>query len=200
MIFLADRKNAPYGTKTKDELIELVSRDILRLDSYGCRKILIACCTASTVHPYLPEKLKNISTPIIIPTAMAAGGGKRIAVIATRHTVNDSAFSKALSMLSPASSVFEIEAGELVTLAEGGCRDGKLNRANLKIINNITEKIKATDPDTLILGCTHFSHFERTFTELLPNVRIVSSAREGASALIGKIKPKAESGRTQYTE
>ena len=29
--FFADRKNAPYGTKTKKELIKLVKADILKL-------------------------------------------------------------------------------------------------------------------------------------------------------------------------
>ena len=40
--FLADRKNAPYGTKGKDELIRLVSADISKLRRAGAEKILMA--------------------------------------------------------------------------------------------------------------------------------------------------------------
>ena len=43
--YLADRKNAPYGTKSERELKLLVRRDIARLRELGAEKILIACCT-----------------------------------------------------------------------------------------------------------------------------------------------------------
>ncbi len=200
IVYLADRKNAPYGTKTKEELIRLVESDVKRLSEYGCERILIACCTASTVHPHLPKELREISIPIIAPTAKAASGRESIAVIATRHTVSSSAFAKALSDISPTSAAAEIEAGELVTLVESGGRDGHLSDDQIKTIKNIADRIKTHDPDTLILGCTHFSHLEKTFAELLPDLKIISSAREGAMALINEIRPKYESGISRYTE
>ena len=48
MIYLADKENAPYGTKTEDELVALVREDVKRLRELGAEKILMACCTAST--------------------------------------------------------------------------------------------------------------------------------------------------------
>ncbi len=200
IVYLADRKNAPYGTKTKEELISLVSRDIKRLRAYGCNKILIACCTASTVYPHLSSAERKISMPIILPVARAAASGKRISVIATRHTVAVSAFSHAISEISPDSEVFEAETGELVTLTEDGGRDGALTDKQMATVKNITEKIKANNPDTLILGCTHFCHLEKTFGELLPKVKIVSSAREGAMSLINTARQKSENGKICYTE
>ncbi len=200
IVYLADRKNAPYGTKEKDVLIKLVSNDIQRLREYGSDRILIACCTASAVYPYLSEDLKKISLPIITPTAMAASEGKRVAVIATRHTVKESAFAAALGSISPLSSVFEIEAGELVGLVEEGGRDGFLTEKQTETVKKTAKKIKATDPDTLILGCTHFSHLEKTFKKLLSNVRIISAAREGAAELVKSVKPGVERGVSRYTE
>ena len=50
--FLADRENAPYGTKSKNEIISLSKRNIKRLRDAGADKILIACCTASAVYPF----------------------------------------------------------------------------------------------------------------------------------------------------
>jgi hypothetical protein len=41
VLFLPDRKNAPYGTKTKNELIPLVERDIEILLSRGADTVLI---------------------------------------------------------------------------------------------------------------------------------------------------------------
>lgn len=200
IIYLADRKNSPYGTKTKDELISLVSNDIIRLRSYGCRLCLIACCTASSVYNSLNKELKYISRPIILPAARAAASGKRITVIATRHTVNSGAFKYEISRLCPA-EVTEICAQELVSLVESGQRDGCLTPEGLKTVFNISEKVKSSMPDTLVLGCTHFSHLEKSLTAFLPQVRIVNSAREGAIALCSEIKSeKKERGACLYTE
>ena len=72
MVYLADRSNAPYGTKSERELVFLVREDIRRLRELGCEKILVACCTASTVVSLLSEAERRICTPIILPTARAA--------------------------------------------------------------------------------------------------------------------------------
>ena len=91
-IYLSDRKNAPYGTKSEDEIIALTRADIKRLKNAGARKILIACCTASSIHHKLDDEERQISLPIITPAAeIAAKSAKRILVIATEHTAKSSA-------------------------------------------------------------------------------------------------------------
>ena len=71
-IYLTDRKNLPYGTKSEGELVLLVSENIRKLRLVGCEKILLACCTASTIHPLLPKEYKELSLPIIGAAARAA--------------------------------------------------------------------------------------------------------------------------------
>ena len=51
--FIADTKNAPYGTKTREEIISYAKINIQRLKAIGAKKILIACCTASMFYPFL---------------------------------------------------------------------------------------------------------------------------------------------------
>ncbi len=200
IVYLADRKHAPYGTKTKEELISLATKDILRLKSYGARLILIACCTASTVYPYLDKELRDISMPIITPASKIAAKGQRIAVIATEYTVKSAAFSKEISRFSD-SKVFEIPASELVTIVEGGERDGLITEKGKNAVFAVSEKIKKAFPDTLVLGCTHFSHLKKSFQAFLPDVRIVNAAEEGALALCSEILPEAhERGVCIYTE
>ena len=200
IVYLADRKNAPYGTKTKEELISLVTRDIMRLSGYGCRLCLIACCTASTVYTSLPAELRYISRPIITSAAKEASKGKSIAVIATAHTVDSGEFSKEIRRFSNAKTT-EICTQELVGLVESGERDGKLTKKGYDTLNKIIEKIKAVSPDTLVLGCTHFSHLYESFSAFLPDVRIISAAREGAEDLCKEIIPaQRERGVCLYTE
>jgi glutamate racemase len=61
IVYLADYKNAPYGTKGEGELVPIISENIERLLSLGCERVLIACCTASAMHRLLPEKIREKS-------------------------------------------------------------------------------------------------------------------------------------------
>ena len=198
MVYMADRKNAPYGTKTKEEIIALTKADIKRLKAVGATRILIACCTASSVYDCLDGEEKEISLPIIKPAAeKAARGARGIAVIATEGTVRSGAFSYELSRLTDA-PVSEFACQRLVALVEGGCRDGRLNGECQGELDRIAELVKAVGADTLILGCTHFSHLENELRQRC-GVRTVSPAREGAIALVKQIKNfRKENGRTIY--
>lgn len=204
IIYLADRKNAPYGTKTKEELIPLVSEDIRRLSAMGAERILIACCTASAVYPLLDSVLQKAATPIIIPSASeAAALGERITVIATEYTAKSLAFTKAIIAKNPRAEVTEISAQRLVALVEGGASDGALDESSERTVERIAERIRATHPEVLILGCTHFSHLSWELSDRLPCVKTVTPAIVGAREFVKKyIEEKntvsRERGRTVY--
>ena len=185
--FFADRKNAPYGTKSKHELIKLVKQDIRILKENQASKILMACCTASTVYSELSAKERSVCVPIIAPTAKAAidaAKRKRIAVIATRYTVSSHAFRNEILRLSEDSYVFEKEAQYMVDVAERMkigimptlCERAKI-RETLKIIKN-------EDVDLLILGCTHFSLLGTVISEECEDLVLIDSAKEGAKSIL----------------
>lgn len=185
IVYLADRKNAPYGIKGRDELIELVKNDIKTLQALGASDILIACCTASTVYPFLDEEARRRTIPIIEPAADSSAGLRRITVIATEHTAKSRAFGKAITERSPDTSVLEISAQPLVSMVECGSRDGGLSRECEEYLKKTASIVRDFGSDGLILGCTHFSHLENTLREYLPEVKIISPAREGAKKLVG---------------
>ena len=198
IIYLADRKNAPYGTKTKEEILKFTKNNIELLKNYGARKILIACCTASTLYDLLDREEKEISTPIIAPTAkkVAKIGGK-VAVIATEHTARCGAFSREIAKISDA-SVVEMAEQRLVSIVEGGNRDGALSPEGEEYLSRLAERIERTEANTLILGCTHFSHLEGELKRRLPKINIVSPAREGAKEIVKNILRKSECGKDIY--
>ena len=47
-IYLADSKNAPYGQKSKQEIIALSMKNTELLLEMGCKLIVVACNTATT--------------------------------------------------------------------------------------------------------------------------------------------------------
>ena len=188
LAFLADRKNSPFGEKSPEKIARITERGIKRLSSMGCDSVLIACCTASTMYARLPEELKRISLPIITPAAIECRGSRRVVVIATEHTARCGAFSLEIAKYSNA-SVKEVPMQDLVHSIEWGL-DTK------KHIKEITELCR--DADTLILGCTHFSHLLDTLRAMMPEKKIISPAHLGAEA-ITKIKTDRGCGRDIYT-
>ncbi len=198
LTLLIDRKRAPYGTKTKEELIEITRENAERLLSLGAERVLLACCTASTVWKELPTHIKERTIPIIEPTARRASGlteNGRIAVIATEATVRSGKWEE---MLHP-NKVFALALGGLVALIEGGAHDGHLGAAERSALRDMLRPLASVGADTLILGCTHFPAL---MGEIRGDVKkygikhIVSSAKEGAGELLLKISDTSGHGET----
>lgn len=184
IVYLADAKNAPYGTKNEDEILTLVKRDIKILRNRGASLLLIACCTASTVYGRLSSEEQRICLPIISPAARVAAKHRSVAVIATDATVRSRAFSRAIRAENPECRVTEIAAQPLVSFVEEGARDGRLSVECESFLCGLAQRIALSECEALVLGCTHFSHLEGELSSRLAGTRIISPAREGARALL----------------
>lgn len=199
--YLADRENAPYGTKSNEQILCCVKRNLQRLRGLGAEKILIACCTASTLYSRLTSEEREISIPIIIPAANKAvevTENRRIAVIATRATVRSRAFSRAISARCDRCKTLECDAQALVGMVEGGARgNAPLSEPDARALFEILRPINSFEADTLILGCTHFPHIKEHIAALLPCVRLISPSLEGALELAKSTVTK-ENGKTVY--
>ena len=176
--FFADRRNAPYGTKSREELIGLVMRDIDILREHGATDILMACCTASTVYSELPENYREGVIPIICATAeyaVRSSVNKAIGVIATEATVRSGAFESELRSFCGAVRVLSHAAPELVSAIESKKGvDSVLLERELAFLDG-------GGTDTVILGCTHFAAIESEIRKRGYNT--VNSARIGAEML-----------------
>ena len=199
MIYLADREHAPYGTKSEEEILSLAENCIKRLITAGAERILIACCTASTLHSRLTEGARRIATPIIAPAARAAQrvSRGRIAVIATEATVRSHAFRRAI-LGEGRCEVAEYATQELVAMVESGASDRKpLTLGERSTLSRLLAPIKASRADTLILGCTHFPHLRGHIASMLPEVKLISPSREGALEIARSTEDRG-GGRTIF--
>lgn len=185
LIYLIDRNNAPYGVKSEKELVEITKTNIKTLTGMGCRRVLIACCTASTVHNLLPDKEKSVSIPIINAVAKESvrrSEKKRIGVIATEHTVSSHAFKDALANCY----VKELALSRLVEMIDDGLSDVTVTKKDEEILEDMLTPILTADIDTLILGCTHFPALTGTIEKISAKhgkIRLIDSAMVGANIL-----------------
>lgn len=186
IILLSDRINAPYGTKDRAELIRIAEGNIRHLLSLGASRVLIGCCTASTVYPYLDDFCKSVSIPIIEPIASAAAGAtknRRIGIIATEATIRSGAFRDAI-LSRGEYEITELALQWLVGAIEGGLSDESFTECDRKRLENSLSGLARCGIDTLILGCTHFPSVSGLISEILGDgIRLISSSYEGANYL-----------------
>ena len=188
ILYRGDLPNAPYGTRTKEELVPILKENLSRFQTLGCQYVLIACMTASSIIPYLPEEEKRIVYPIIDYVGQRTVDltkNRRVGVVSTSRTMKEGRLKNYL--ISRGISVTESEADALVPLAERG-QTSPEDAAVKDAVQRATEIHRRAGVDTLVLGCTHFPYFTEAFREAMgEGVELVSSAEVGADGFLKQI-------------
>ena len=146
-IYFGDNKNLPYGSKTKEQLLELSSNAVEFLLSKQVDIIIIACGTASsTVYEDLKQKYQIPIYDIITPTITYINNSEyeKVGLIATEATIKSNKFKEKITK-----ELYEQSCPLFVPFIEGD----KTIDIN-KVLNEYLKEIK--DLDAIILGCTHY--------------------------------------------
>ena len=175
-IYLADSKNAPYGKKTKEEIISLSVKNTELLLNKGCKLIVVACNTATTnAIEYLRN---NYSIPFIgiepaIKPAALFSQTKNIGILATKGTLSSELFAKTSLKHAKEVNVIEQEGKGLVELIEAG----NIRSEEIKsLLNNYLQPMLHENIDKLILGCTHYHYLIPAIKEIVgKDVSIIDS-------------------------
>ena len=154
-LYFGDSANAPYGSRTTEEVRELTLRAAERLMGRGIKALVIACNTAtSAAIGALREKYPDTIVVGIEPALKLAADRfptGRIGIMATQVTLREEKLSH-LSERFPNVQVTKIPAPGLVELIEQGKANAPETEAFLrKILTPYAGKL-----DALVLGCTHY--------------------------------------------
>ena len=167
VIYFGDTINAPYGNKSKDEVIKLTYQGIKTLIENGATEIISACNSVS-VSLVLPMfDLLKLSPDNIIemvgPTVeeFANNNYGKTLLLATNVTIESSLYQNAFSLINKTIETKSIP--ELAGLIEvqAGQRDIK------EVITEAFKQINLDEIDTIILGCTHYPLVKDLFIESL---------------------------------
>jgi len=177
-IYLADSKNAPYGDKTKAQIVDLSTKNTELLIEKGCKLIVVACNTATTnAIKTLREKYQVpfIGIEPAIKPASLNTRTKAVGILATKGTLTSELFNKTSDLYSRGIKVIEKVGNGLVERIERGDTNSEDMKALLK--NYLQPMIKA-QIDYLVLGCTHYPYLIPLLLELLPkHVKIIDSGK-----------------------
>lgn len=175
-IYLADSKNAPYGDKSKEEIIALSKKNTELLIELGCKLIVVACNTATTnAIDYLRS---NYSLPFVgiepaIKPAALQTKTKSIGILATKGTLSSALFSKTSKDFTQDIRVTEVVGEGIVTLIEAGQLESEAMTALLK---KYMAPMLANNIDSLVLGCTHYPYLIPQLKKLVPQeIQIIDS-------------------------
>jgi len=177
VIYYADSKNCPYGTKSEDEVIELSKRITEFLLKKDVKLIIVACNTATAAA--IDFLRKNFTIPFIgiepaIKPAASNSKTKSVAVLATEGTFNGRLYNETSKRFASDTNI-EIIIGEgLVEIVEEGKIDEKKSFEHVKLL--LKPYINSTI-DHLVLGCTHYPFLLPVFTKLFSDeVQIINPA------------------------
>jgi glutamate racemase len=183
-LYLGDTARLPYGTKSSDTIVRYALQAATLLQQRGIAALVVACNTASSVAlPALREKFSGLPVIGVVEPGAAAAclatRSGRVAVLATEGTVRGGAYLKAIHALRPDVQVSQLACQVLVALAEEGWHDNDVTLAAVR--RYLQPLLAAAQPDTLVLGCTHFPLFSGVIARVCgADVRIVDSAQTTA--------------------
>ena len=122
-IYLADSANAPYGEKSKEEIVRLSIKNTEYLLKRNCKIIVVACNTATTNAIDYLRSHYNVPfigiEPAIKPAALQTKT-KKVGVLATKGTLSSSLFHNTSKLFADGITVLEQEGKGLVELIEAG--------------------------------------------------------------------------------
>jgi len=190
-IYLADSKNAPYGEKSKKEIIALSKKNTELLLELNCKIIVVACNTATTNA--IKELRATYDIPFIgIEPAIkpAANNSKTqtIGILATKGTLSSELFNKTIELYQDTKIVEQIGHGLVELIENGAINSNEMEKLLQSYLTPMIEK----NIDYLVLGCSHYPYLIPKIKTILPKyIQIIDSgeavARQTQAILKGKI-------------
>jgi len=171
--YVADTKNAPYGAKSTQEIINY-SIDITQylIDTYKIDALVVACNTATIASiKRLREQFPNltiIGTEPAIKPACKLTQTKTIGVMATKATLQGEKYNKLSSKLQDEYGVEIIQKAciGLVEQIEAGEIDTPKTE---KMLQEWLEPMNKAGVDAIVLGCTHYPLVSKKILEIMSN-------------------------------
>lgn len=189
-IYLADSKNAPYGQKSKEEIIALSMKNTDFLLQMNCKLIVVACNTATTNA--IKELREKYDVPFIgiepaIKPAATNSKTQTIGILATQGTLNSELFHRTVQKYENTKIIEQVGHG-LVQLIE----DGKINSAEMtQLLHSYLTPMMEANIDYLVLGCSHYPYLIPQIRKILPeNIQIIDSGEAVAKQTQNLLKEK----------
>lgn len=157
LTYLGDGKNCPYGGRPKEEITRFAMEAVERLVDEDVKLVVVGCNTATTAAI---EQLRArwSDMPIVglepaVKPACLQSKSRRIAVLATEHSLRSDMFLATASRYASDVEVLKVVGEGFVELVERGAeRSAEAEAA----VRRVIEPLLSEGIDKIVLGCTHY--------------------------------------------
>lgn len=174
-IYLADSRNAPYGQKSKEEIIALSIKNTEFLLEKNAKIIVVACNTATT------NAIKELRTkydipfigiePAIKPAALHSKT-QTIGILATQGTLSSELFNKTLEIYQETKIIEQVGHGLVELIENGAIQSPEMTQ----LLQSYLQPMIEANIDYLVLGCSHYPYLIPQIKKILPgHIQIIDS-------------------------
>ncbi|MGA7885692.1 MAG: glutamate racemase [Acidobacteriaceae bacterium] len=193
-LYLGDTARLPYGAKSRATVARYAASSAKFLVEQGAEFLVIACNTASALA--LDAIRDAASVPVLGVVETGANAAevnsttRDVMVIATAATVESHAYAAACS--ARGLRAIEKACPLLVPLVEEGWIEHPVTAEVLRIyLAELMAQAREAqlDPDTLVLGCTHYPLLRAQIERCVPEtLRVIDSAAVTAAQVDRKLR------------
>ncbi len=182
-LYLGDTLHFPYGEKSPEEVTRCASEAVSLIQKkWAPKAIVVACNTISvTALPKLRELFPNLPIVGTVPAIKLAAKvtkNKKIGLLATNATVNHPYCKRLIEDFASDCQVFSRGDPDLVSFIESRYFDSS-EEERIAAARPAVDFFAKNACDTIILGCTHFTHIAKEVEKAAgPSVKVIDS-RDG---------------------
>ncbi|PLS25844.1 glutamate racemase [Bifidobacterium imperatoris] len=196
VLYFGDSANAPYGTKTPEQVKALSFAIVERFVHQGVKAVVIACNTATSAA--VNDLREHYDIPIIgmepaLKVACDRGDvpsdphhiPQRVIVAATPLTLREQKFANLMQRFDSDNEIYKEPCPDLVEIVESGQLGN--HQLVMDTLHRYFDQYDLNRIDSVVLGCTHFVFYRDYFRELLPERAAIIDGNEGTVRHLGVV-------------
>lgn len=186
-LYFGDSDNCPYGTKSQEDLIKIVSRIVEYFRDNDCKLIVIACNTATTrCMKSLREMYPDMIFVGTVPAVKMACDNKchDTLVLATEGTIASERVHELIyDNKNDDQEIYLVACNGLAEAIED-----KNNELIDSILYNTLKEYLDYSIDSIVLGCTHYPWAKENISKLFPDAELY----DGSIGVAKEVKRQLE--------
>lgn len=168
LIYLGDGKNCPYGGRSREEITRFATEAVERLVREGVKMVVVGCNTATTaaidhLRSQWPE-LPIVGLEPAVKPACLTTKTRRIAVLATEHSLRSDMFLKTAQRYASDVEVVKVPGEGFVEIVE---QDLEHTDEARRAVQRVVGQLRGKGVDKVVLGCTHYPFLRSAIAEAL---------------------------------
>ena len=187
-IYYGDAANAPYGTKSTQEVIACVRNVVEHLLEKEIKALVIACNTATGAAAATLRRELSIPVigmePALKPASQVRKNGS-VLVLATPLTLHQDKFENLMKQYGQ--GAVKVPCPGLMEIVEED--DGA---AAQQYLRELFSRFDLDQVDAVVLGCTHYVFLKDMIRSLLPERIAITDGNAGTARQLRRVLAKAE--------